>query len=244
MADLATELANLNAQAAELLAKYNGAFEKLDEESKNKIIELQDKAAELQAQIESLGFKFDENGILVKEDGSEISVGNALKLGGISLEEIKAENKGIKQIKVITDNNIYSTSSTSYIEAFTFSFDNPINPNSAVFIKIQGAMYREPVDGWASVLTVKRDGINLGKQLVGNENLPDGDEYAVFRLGQYYQNAFSCSLIDYPNQENPEYSLMFADYSSDGAAATTYLGCMANNAYQFGTQIILMEIGV
>ena len=29
MADLATELANLNAQAAELLAKYNGAFEKL-----------------------------------------------------------------------------------------------------------------------------------------------------------------------------------------------------------------------
>jgi len=91
MADLATELANLNAQAAELLAKYNGAFEKLDEETQNKIIELQDKAAELQAQIESLGFKFDENGILVKEDGSEISVGNALKLGGKSLEEIKSK---------------------------------------------------------------------------------------------------------------------------------------------------------
>ena len=88
MADLATELANLNAQATELLAKYNGAFEKLDEETQNKIIELQNKAAELQAQIESLGFKFDENGILVKEDGSEISVGNALKLGGKSWEEL------------------------------------------------------------------------------------------------------------------------------------------------------------
>jgi len=88
MADLATELAKLNAQAAELLAKYDGAFEKLDEETQNKIIEIQDKAAELQARIEALGFKFDENGILVKEDGSEISVGNALKLGGKSLEEI------------------------------------------------------------------------------------------------------------------------------------------------------------
>jgi len=82
MADLATELANLNAKATELLAKYNGAFEKLDEETQNKITLLQDKAAELQTQIESLGFKFDENGILIKEDGSEISVGNALKLGG------------------------------------------------------------------------------------------------------------------------------------------------------------------
>ena len=88
MPDLATELANLNAKATELLAKYNGAFEKLDEETQNKIIELQDKAAELQAQIESLGFKFDENGILVKEDGSEISVGNALKLGGKSLDKL------------------------------------------------------------------------------------------------------------------------------------------------------------
>ncbi len=238
MADLATELANLNALATELLAKYNGAFEKLDEETQNKITLLQDKAAELQAQIESLGFKFDENGILVKEDGSEISVGNALKLGGKSLDEIKH----IKQIKVITDNNIYSTSSTSYVEAFRFSFDNPINPNSAVFIKIQGAMYREPIDSWASVLTVKRDGINLGKQLVGNENLPDGDEYAVFRLGQHYQSAFSCSLIDYPNQNNPEYSLMFADHS--GRDNVTYLECIENNANQFGTQIILMKIGV
>ena len=89
MADLATEIANLNAQAAELLAKYNGAFDRLDEETQNKILELQNKAQELQTQIESLGFKFDDNGILVKEDGSEISVGNALKLGGKSLEEVK-----------------------------------------------------------------------------------------------------------------------------------------------------------
>ena len=89
MADLATEIANLNAQAAELLAKYNGAFDRLDEETQNKILELQNKAQELQTQIESLGFKFDDNGILVKEDGSEINVGNALKLGGKSLEEIQ-----------------------------------------------------------------------------------------------------------------------------------------------------------
>ena len=242
MADLATEIANLNAQAAELLAKYNGAFDRLDEETQNKILEIQNKAQELQAQIESLGFKFDDNGILVKEDGSELSVGNALKLGGKSLEEILLSSKGIKQIKVINDNNIYSTSSASYVEAFQFSFDNPINTNSAVFIQIQGAMYREPIDNWASVLTIKRDGINLGIQLVGDEYLPDGDNYAVFRLGQHYQNAFSCSLIDYPNQENPVYSLQFADHSG-GDNVVTYLGCMENNAYQFGTQIILLEIG-
>jgi len=92
MADLATEIANLNAQAAELLAKYNGAFKKLDEETQNKILELQSKAQALQAQIESSGFKFDDNGILVREDGSEISVGNALKLGGKSLEDIATNN--------------------------------------------------------------------------------------------------------------------------------------------------------
>jgi len=59
MADLATEIANLNAQAAELLAKYNGAFDRLDEETQNKILEIQNKAQELQAQIESYGVKFD-----------------------------------------------------------------------------------------------------------------------------------------------------------------------------------------
>ncbi|GAB6045076.1 hypothetical protein JCM11957_06740 [Caminibacter profundus] len=93
MADLALELADLNTNARELLSKYDGVFAQLDTETQNKILTLQTTADDLKAQIESLGLKFDDNGILVKEDGSELSVGNALRLGGETLEEIKAYKK-------------------------------------------------------------------------------------------------------------------------------------------------------
>ena len=46
MTDLTQELAKLNAQAAELLAKYNGVFDRLEEEAQNKILEIRDKADE------------------------------------------------------------------------------------------------------------------------------------------------------------------------------------------------------
>ena len=155
MADLATELANLNVQAAELLAKYNGAFEKLDEETQNKITLLQDKAAELQTQIESLGFKFDENGILVKEDGSEISVGNALKLGGKSLDEI---NLNLTFVKWSTNLQTYSISDPGPNVWFELpDFKITIPEDGTYFINVVARMWGP--DGsadrwWKSKITI------------------------------------------------------------------------------------------
>jgi len=174
MADLATEIANLNAQAAELLAKYNGAFEKLDEETQNKILELQDKATELQAQIESLGFKFDENGILVKNDGSELSVGNALKLGGKSLEEVYK----LKQFIMSNDVDVSIDVDSTWVEIadelnliFTVLSENP---------RLEIGF----------IPNVEIDGTDQHRFFVRAKIIKNGEEYATTKI-QYLLDAGS-----------------------------------------------------
>jgi len=121
MPDLATELANLNAKATELLAKYNGAFERLDKESQKKLVEIQSKAEELKKALEdvNLSLKINSDGILVKEDGSEISVGNALKLGGKSLEEVRIKVFS-KQFNTSIINITNTSSSPRIIDELSF----------------------------------------------------------------------------------------------------------------------------
>ena len=172
MADLATEIANLNAQAAELLAKYNGAFKKLDEETQNKILELQSKAQALQAQIESSGFKFDDNGILVREDGSEISVGNALKLGGKSLEEINH----LKQFVVSDDVDVSIDVDSTWVE-----IADVLNLTFSV-------LSENPILEIGFIPNVEVDGTDQHRFFVRAKIIKNGEEYTTTKI-QYLLDA-------------------------------------------------------
>jgi len=77
--DVLLELSKFNDSATDLLDKYSGVFDKLDEATQEKLKEIQN----------TLPITLNQNGVLVDKDGNEISVGNALKLEGKSLQEVK-----------------------------------------------------------------------------------------------------------------------------------------------------------
>ncbi len=87
MPDFMTELKDLNVHARELLEKYDNAFSKLDNLSKEKKEELLKLIAQKIKEIESIESNVDLEEI--KKIIIASTVANALKLGGKSLEDIK-----------------------------------------------------------------------------------------------------------------------------------------------------------
>jgi hypothetical protein len=77
MADLTDELAGLNENARLLLEKYDGVFSSLDEKTQQALLDIASKSEEGLNSIQTLL----DNGVVAEAE-------NALKLGGMSLEDV------------------------------------------------------------------------------------------------------------------------------------------------------------